>query len=107
MSLAEQLHTQLQALEPAYLEIMNESMKHLGYYEGKESHFKVNIVSDKFTNLRLVQRHQRIYELVENLLGGGKIHALALHTYTPEEWTGLSPNSPQCQHSVKNRRDYE
>lgn len=96
MSFAEQLHEQLQALQPVHLEIVNESMNHAGYYAGKESHFKVNVVSEEFVNLRLVQRHLVIYRLVENLLGGGKIHALALHTYTPEEWAGIAPNSPEC-----------
>jgi BolA protein len=29
----------------------------------------------------------------------GPVHALALHTYTPEEWdaTGVSPASPDCR----------
>lgn len=98
MSLAQQLHLQLQALTPVHLDIINESMNHAGYIEGKESHFNVTIVSEVFTDLRLVQRHQKIYKLVENLLGDGKIHALALHTYTPSEWTGFSPSSPQCAH---------
>lgn len=98
MQLAQQLNQALQALQPTHLEIQNESMNHAGYFEGKETHFNVIIVSTEFENTRLVQRHQKIYKLVEDLLGNGKIHALALHTYTPTEWNGISPNSPQCLH---------
>ena len=73
-------------------------MDHAGYFEGKESHFKLTIVSEAFTGKRLVARHQLIYELVTELLTaqGGSVHALAIHAYTPQEWQGQSPDSPLC-----------
>jgi len=90
----------LQALQPQHLTLVNESMNHAGYFEGKESHFKLTIVSDDFINKRLVARHQLIYELVTALLTsqGGNVHALAIHAYTPQEWQeqGQSPDSPLC-----------
>ncbi|MGP4716280.1 BolA family protein [Psychrobacter sp. T6-6] len=95
---ADALHTELQALEPQYIELINESMSHAGYFEGKESHFKLTIVSDAFESKRLVGRHQLIYGLVNSLLTsqGGQVHALAIHAYTPTEWQGQSPDSPLC-----------
>ncbi|MEZ7503143.1 BolA family protein [Psychrobacter sp. Arc29] len=92
------LHNELQALEPQYMELINESMAHSGYFEGKESHFKLTIVSNVFENKRLVGRHQLIYGLVNPLLTsqGGQVHALAIHAYTPTEWQGQSPDSPLC-----------
>jgi len=95
---ADALHTELQALEPQYIELINESMSHAGYFEGKESHFKLTIVSDAFEGKRLVGRHQLIYGLVNSLLTsqGGQVHALAIHAYTPTEWQGQSPDSPLC-----------
>ncbi|MDX2374002.1 BolA family transcriptional regulator [Psychrobacter sp. PP-21] len=95
---ADALHTELQALEPQHIELINESMSHAGYFEGKESHFKLTIVSDAFEGKRLVGRHQLIYGLVNSLLTsqGGQVHALAIHAYTPTEWQGQSPNSPLC-----------
>lgn len=95
---ANALHTELQALEPQYIELVNESMSHAGYFEGKESHFKLTIVSDAFEGRRLVGRHQLIYGLVNSLLTsqGGQVHALAIHAYTPTEWQGQSPDSPLC-----------
>ena len=52
MTLQSQLETRLQILAPRVLRIDNESRGHGGYYEGKESHFKVTIVSDAFAGLR-------------------------------------------------------
>lgn len=100
MSLQQQLLEQLQALNPQHIEIINESQQHGGYYEGKESHFKLIIVADEFQNLRPVQRHQKIYALTD-LIRTGKLHALAIHAYTPNEWQGSAPESPQCAHAPK------
>ena len=64
MSLEQQLIDRLQQLSPSHLEVVNESSGHGGYFPGKESHFKVIVVSDIFAGLRLVQRHQKIYAVV-------------------------------------------
>lgn len=101
MTLQQQLIDCLQTLSPEYLEVLNESNQHGGYFPDKESHFKLTIVSTAFQGLRLVQRHQKIYALTAPLMGNGKIHALALHTYTPDEWQGTRPDSPQCANAKK------
>lgn len=101
MSLEQQLTENLQQLEPSHLEVINESSGHGGYFPGKESHFKVIIVSEAFTGLRLVQRHQKIYAIAKELLSPGKIHALAIHAYLPSEWQGQAPASPECAHAPK------
>lgn len=98
--LADEVIKRLQALSPTYLSLENESMRHAGYFDGKESHFKLTIVSEQFANQRLVQRHQQVFALVNDLLaqGGGSIHAFSIHAYIPTEWadTGMSPESPNC-----------
>ena len=96
--LQQQLENRLATLSPSVLEIVNESRGHGGYFEGKESHFKVVIVSPVFANLRAVQRHQKVYAAVGDLLAPSKIHALAIHAYTPDEWQGQSVDSPKCAH---------
>ncbi|KAA8731326.1 BolA family transcriptional regulator [Acinetobacter qingfengensis] len=101
MQIQPQLEQALQSLQPDYLEILNESSKHGGYFPGKESHFKVTIVSESFAGLRQVQRHQKIYALVGELLAPEKIHALAIHAYLPSEWQGTRPDSPDCAHAPK------
>nr|WP_083932658.1 BolA family protein [Psychrobacter lutiphocae] len=89
---------------PEHVELVNESMNHAGYFEGKESHFKLTVVSEQFAGKRAVARHQLIYKLVDELMTsqGGTIHALAIHAYTPDEWQQLTqdkgtvPASPLC-----------
>lgn len=101
MSLEQQLIERLQQLSPSHLEVVNESSGHGGYFPGKESHFKVIVVSEIFAGLRLVQRHQKIYAVAGELLSPGKIHALAIHTFLPEEWQGQDTSSPNCAHAPK------
>lgn len=90
----------LQTLAPTHLELINESMNHAGYFDGKESHFKLTIVSPQFAQKRPVARHQQVYQQISDLMipQGGTLHALAIHAYTPEEWQTqtASPNSPKC-----------
>lgn len=96
-----QIHQALNRFNPSHLELINESAAHAGYFEGKESHFKLVIVSEQFDGLRLAARHQQIYTAVQSLLtgAGGSIHALAIFAYTPKEWAEQSsaPASPDCQ----------
>ncbi|TCM62808.1 BolA protein [Acinetobacter calcoaceticus] len=101
MSLEQQLIERLNQLEPQHLQVINESSGHGGYFPGKESHFKVIVVSEQFQGLRLVQRHQKIYAAAAELMSPGKIHALAIHAYLPSEWQGQAPNSPECAHAPK------
>ena len=82
---------------PEYLAVENESGSH-NVPSGSESHFKVTIVSEGFTDLRLLHRHRSVNKLLAEELAG-TVHALALHTYTPEEWRqreAKDPDSPPC-----------
>ena len=91
----------VETLNPTHVELINESMNHAGYFEGKESHFKLTVVSPDFEGNRRVARHQLIYSLMDNLMTsqGGSIHALAIHAYSPDEWQQQNqtvPASPLC-----------
>lgn len=100
MSLQNLIETQLNSLNPVFLNVINESHMHSG--PGSETHFKVIVVSDAFDGKRQVTRHQKIYALLNNALQQG-LHALAIHTYTPDEWavTGEAPASPACKGGSK------
>lgn len=89
------------ALPLAYLDVVNESGQH-SVPPGSETHFKLVVVSPAFAGLRAVARHQKIYGLLSDEMPRG-LHALALHTYTPEEWeaTGVAPASPACMGGSK------
>jgi len=85
------------ALEPVYLELINESQQH-SVPPNSETHFKLTLVSDYFDGLSPVKRHQKVYSLLAEQMRGG-VHALALHLYTPSQWAQRSspaPESPNC-----------
>lgn len=86
-----------QALALKHLQIINESNNH-NVPPGSESHFKVVVVSDAFIDSKLIDRHRTINKLLAEELAGA-VHALALHTYTEDEWKsrfGDAPMSPPC-----------
>jgi BolA protein len=84
-------------LRAAHLEVINESSMH-NVPPGSESHFKVVVVSDDFTGKNLLARHRLINQILADELQHN-IHALALHTYSVQEWrekTTTAPLSPPC-----------
>ena len=90
-------------LQPSHVDEINESNNH-NVPPGSESHFKVMIVTDAFEGKMLVARHRMINDILADELQH-KIHALALHTYTPAEWeevNGNAPPSPPCLGGGKN-----
>ncbi len=97
----DKLHT---GFKPVHLEVINESYMH-SVPPGSETHFKVIVVSADFVGKRQVQRHQSIYACLSDELKTG-VHALALHTFSPEEWqsSGQFPASPQCLGGSKHDR---
>ena len=51
---------------------------------GGGDHLEVNVVSEEFSGLSLVQQHQLVYGALKNELKTETIHALALKTSTPQ-----------------------
>lgn len=49
-------------------------------------HFEAIVISPEFAGLSLLNRHRRVYSALGERIGG-EIHALALKTFTPQEWT--------------------
>ncbi|MGL9760387.1 MAG: transcriptional regulator BolA [Symbiopectobacterium sp.] len=86
------------AFAPTHLDVINESYQHR-VPAGSQSHFKVILVSETFTGQRIIGRHRAVYAALVMELENG-LHALALHTYTPQEWSsdaqGQAPKSPSC-----------
>ncbi len=97
MSLENQLKSKIeQELSPEFLEIENESHKHRS--GSATSHFRLIIVSSKFEGLRLIARQRKVNTLLADELAN-EIHALAQHTFTPQEWAQRGENaarSPAC-----------
>ncbi|MCB0371208.1 MAG: BolA family transcriptional regulator [Bdellovibrionales bacterium] len=104
MIVEQKIISKLQAqFQPEQLWVENESGQH-AVPENSETHFKVLIVSQKFTGLSRVERQQLIYKILAEELNSG-VHALSQRTYTPEEWIQVKDTlefiSPQCMGSSK------
>lgn len=103
MSIEQQIQNQLsEQLNPSFLEVLNESDQH-SVPANSETHFRVVVVSEQFSGLRRVPRHQQVYKALAEQLAG-PVHALALHTYTAAEWDKqqVAPESPPCMGGSKN-----
>jgi BolA protein len=83
-------------LAPSVLIVDNESHFH-NVPEKSETHFKITVVAESFDGKRSVLRHQLVYRILAEELSGD-VHALAIHTYTPEEWGDKRAltESPPC-----------
>ena len=75
------------AFSPLHLEVIDESHMH-SVPEGAQSHFKVVVVSDAFDGEKLIARHRRINEILNEELAEG-MHALAMHT-SPCKYGGMA-----------------
>jgi len=58
---------------------------------GTGDHFEACVVSPAFAGKPMVQQHKLVYAAVQDWLQTGELHALALKTYTPEQWKKLGP----------------
>ena len=98
MNVRESMERKLRAgLRVVHLQVEDESGRH-NVPPGSESHFKVVVVSPSFEGRNLVARHREVYRLLAGELRDG-VHALALHTYTEEDWRKVDTSatgSPRC-----------
>lgn len=75
-------------LKPVFLEVLDDSAKHAGHAgarQGGGGHYIVTVVAEAFAGKGLVDQHRMVNEALRELFGG-QIHALALHTFSPEQW---------------------
>ena len=86
------LRDRLAPLVPALLEIRDDSAAHAGHPGAAAGggHFSLLIVSEAFSGLPRLQRHQRVLREVADLVPH-PIHALSIKALTPEEL----PSQPQ------------
>lgn len=53
---------------------------------GGGDHLQAVVVSAQFEGKTLVKQHQMVYKAVQAEMATEAIHALALKTYTPQQW---------------------
>lgn len=81
------MRQRLQTLQPARVEIYDESGEHVGH-EGARAgggHYQLLIVSDEFAGKAALARHRMVYAAVGEMMRG-QIHALAVQAYTVDEF---------------------
>ena len=53
-------------------------------------HFEARVVAPQFVGLPMVRQHQLVYAPLKDVLATGELHALALKTFTPEQWAKVN-----------------
>lgn len=100
---AQRIRKDLAQLKPLCLELDNESDSHAGP-PGRETHFKLLLVSAAFEGLGRVERQRKVYDLLMDELSTG-LHALTMRLLTPSEWEGQKNQqnfqSPACTSARK------
>ncbi len=72
-----------EALQPAVLEIRDDSALHAGHAGAREGgHFHITIVAERFRGLAPLARHRLVYDAVAGLMGRD-IHALSIDARAP------------------------
>jgi stress-induced morphogen len=81
---------------PSHLALLNESDGHSGP-PGRESHFKVTVVSAVFEGMPLLARHRAVNACLAEELANG-LHALSIVARSPAQWEADSTvaKSPPC-----------
>jgi BolA protein len=90
MSVAARIRERLAALEPREVDLVDESEKHrghAGYRPGGNTHWRLTIVSARFSGQPTVARHRMVYQALGELMQN-PIHALAITARAPEETKG-------------------
>ena len=57
---------------------------------GDGSHFEAVIIGEVFEGQSPVKKQQLVYATVNDEITSGKLHALSIKTYTPDEWKKAS-----------------
>jgi BolA protein len=86
VDVATTLRARLAALSPSVLEIHDDSAEHAGHAGAAGGgHFSLLIVSNVFSGLSRLARHQRILHEVADLLPQ-PVHALSIKALAPDEF---------------------
>lgn len=89
--------------QPEHMALENESHTH-SVPKNSETHFKLLLVSEKFSGLNRVARQRLVYGLLSEEISPGRIHALSLRLLAPSEWALDAANtfqSPNCMGGSK------
>ena len=91
MDVAATLRARLAGLDPAVVEIHDDSAEHAGHPGAASGggHFSLVIVSESFSGKPRLARHRAVLDRVGDLIPR-QVHALAIAAYAPEEFPSSS-----------------
>ena len=74
-------------LAASHVDVLDESHLHAGHAGAASGggHFRATVVSERFAGLSRVARQRLVYAALAAEMKS-EIHALALRTFTPDEW---------------------
>jgi BolA protein len=75
-----------EVLKPELIEIIDQSPAHAGHAGNRKGggHYFVTIIADAFEGKSMLQRHQLIYQALDDMMKE-EIHALGINALTPSE----------------------
>ena len=53
---------------------------------GTGDHFEAQVVCEAFVGKSMIEQHRLVYGPLDDLIKSGALHALALKTFSPEQW---------------------
>lgn len=59
--------------------------------EGQGCDLTIRVVSEQFAGLTMVKQHQGVMATLTEPLASGRLHAVTLKTFTPEQWRAQQP----------------
>jgi len=82
----EQMRTRLAVLAPIEIAIDDDSALHAGHEgaKGGGGHYRLRLVSERFSGLPRMARHRLVYHALEDLMQRD-IHALSMTLLAPDE----------------------
>lgn len=87
MSLSNEITERLQALQPTYFELIDDSHLHIGHAGSRNGgkHFRLTIASRAFDAVPRLKRQRMVQDLLHDLFTSGSIHALSIRALTPKK----------------------
>ncbi len=86
MNTIESMKQRLAALTPEFIEILDDSGRHIGHEgaKGGGGHYQLRLVSPRFHGAALPARHRMVYDALGSMMKN-EIHALSIKAYAPDE----------------------
>jgi len=53
--------------------------------DGGEGKYNAKIIYDGFVGMNTIERHKKIYSVLDSYIKSGELHAISLQTYTSDE----------------------